>query len=152
MSAHSSKGRVAWLDRFRAPSSDELLSPFNKQTSALLEHARQKFLGVESSKEEIVWHGVWNWTYVYRIPGEGERAWAYLIPDPAKPRIAVPIDDEIIPDLPLRKLSKYIRDGLTHAPKVDGLRWSCWDITNRTQVEDIVSLAQNKLKLADAGR
>jgi hypothetical protein len=32
------------------------------------------------------------------------------------------------------------------------VRWSCWEIANRTQVEDIVSLAQHKLKLADAGR
>lgn len=152
MSAQTSKSRVAWLDRFRAPSPEDLLAPFNKQSSSLLEHARQRLLGVDGVKEDISWHGVWNWTFVYRIPGEGERAWAYLIPDPAKPRIAVPVDDEIIPDLPIRKLSKFIRDGLTHAPTVDGVRWSCWDIANRTQVEDIVSLAQHKLKLADAER
>jgi hypothetical protein len=150
MSATSSKARVAWLDRFRAPAAEDLLAPFNKQTSALLEHARRKLLAVDGIREELCWHGIWNWSFVFRLLGDGERAWAYLIPDPARPRIAIPIDDEIIPDLPVRKLSKFIRDGLTHAPVVDGVRWSCWDIQNRTQVEDIVSLAQHKLKLANA--
>jgi hypothetical protein len=152
MSSSSSKSRPAWPDRFRAPSADDLLAPFNKQVAALLEHARTKLRAVEGVKEEISWQGVWNWTFVYRIPGDGERAWAYLVPDPAKPRIAVTVFDDIIPDLPIRKLSKYIRDGLTHAPVVDGVRWPHWDISNRTQVDDIVSLAQLKLKLANVER
>jgi hypothetical protein len=152
VSAQSFKPRLAWQDRFRAPSPEDLIAPFNKQSGALVEHARQRLLGVECVREEIAWHGVWNWTFVYRIPGDGDRAWAYLIPDPAKPRLAVPVEDEIIPELPIRKLSKFIRDGLTHAPIVDGVRWSCWEIANRTQVEDIVSLAQHKLKLANAER
>lgn len=146
-----SKTRVAWLDRFKAPSADDLLCPFNKQSSALIEHTRQKLRTCEGVKEEISWHGVWNWSFVYRLPGE-ERAWAYLIPDPAKPRVVLPVFDDVLPELPLRKLSKFIRDGLTHAPMVDGLRWACWDLLNKTQADDIVSLAQMRPRMADSER
>jgi hypothetical protein len=150
MSATSNKNRLAWVDRFRTPTASELLAPFNKQVTGMIEHAREGFRAVEGVKEDLSWHGVWNWTFVYRLPGEGEPAWAYLVPDPMKPRIAVPVEDELIPELPLRKMSKFIRDGLTHAPVVDGVRWATWDLHNRTQGDDIVSLAGMKLKLANA--
>jgi hypothetical protein len=146
-----SKTRLAWLDRFKAPTPDDLLAPFNKQSSALIEHTRQKFRSVEGVKEDLGWHGVWNWTFSFRVPGE-ERPWAYLIPDPARPRVSIPVMDEMIPDLPIRKLSKFVRDGLAHAPVVDGVRWASWDHLSKTQADEIVSLAQLRLKLAIAER
>jgi hypothetical protein len=147
-----SKVRLAWMDRFRAPSVSELFAPFNKQVCAILEHARARMLAVDGVKEEVSWQGVWRWTLVYRIPGEGERGWAYLVPDPAKPRLALPVMDELIAELPMKKLSRVIRDGLAHAPTVDGVRWAQWEVQSRTQADEILSLAQLKLNAAKVAR
>ncbi|HYE61507.1 MAG TPA: hypothetical protein VD997_05895 [Phycisphaerales bacterium] len=147
-----SKTRLAWLDRYKAPTPDDLLAPFNKQSAALIEHTRQKLRACEGVKEDIAWHGVWNWAFVYRMSGDAERAWAYLIPDPAKPRVVLPVLDDALPELPIRKLTKFIRDGLTHAPMVDGLRWASWDLLNKTQADDIVSLAQMRPRMAGSER
>src|SRR5690242_5530708 len=99
------KVRAAWLDRFKAPTADEMLGAFNRQMQGALQHLREKLLAVEGVKEEVSWQGVWRWTLVYRIPGDGERGWAYLVLDPAKPRVSVPITDDIIAELPVKKLS-----------------------------------------------
>ena len=152
MSASALKPRQAWMDRFRTPTVDELLAGFNKQLGGVANHARARMLAVEGVKEEVSWQGVWHWTLVYRIPGDGERGWAYLVMDPAKPRLAVPVPDELISELPLKKLSKYVRDGLAHAPSVDGVRWAHWEVQGKTQVDDILSLASFKLATAKAER
>jgi hypothetical protein len=152
MSAPALKNRQAWMDRYKAPTVDELLSSFNKQLGGVVHHARERMLAIDGVKEEVSWQGVWRWTLVYRIPGEGERGWAYLVMDPSKPRLAVPVPDELISDLPVKKLSKFVRDGLAHAPTVDGVRWAHWEIQGKTQADDILSLAQFKLNAAKVER
>jgi len=141
MSGSSQKARSAWQDRFRTPTVEVLIRDFNKQLAAVVNHARDSLLAAEGAKEEVGWHGVWRWTMVYRLPGNGERGWAYLVPDPSKPRLTLPIADEAVSELPIKKLSKFIRDGLSHAPTVDGIRWAQWELQNKTQVDDILSLA-----------
>ncbi len=79
-------------------------------------------------------------------------AGAYLVSGPSKPRLAVPVPDELITELPLKKLSKYVRDGLAHAPTVDGVRWAHWEVQGKTQVDDILSLAAYKLTTDKVGR
>lgn len=152
MSSASQKCRAAWPDRFRVPTPDELLNPFNKQVGALIEHVRERLLATEAVKEEISFQGVWNWTFVYRLPNDSDLGWAYLVPDPAKPRISVPVQDDIVADLPIRKLSKFIRDGLIHAPMVNGVRWATWDLVNKTQADDILSLAELSTRLVKVER
>lgn len=151
MSAPSIKPRQAWQDRFRTPTIDELVAGFNKQLAGAVNHARERLLATEGIKEEVSWQGVWRWTLVYRIPGD-DRAWAYIVMDPTKPRLAIPVPDELIAELPVKKLSKFVRDGLAHAPSVDGLRWAHWDIQGKTQADDILSLTEFKLSAAKVER
>jgi hypothetical protein len=151
MSAPALKSRQAWMDRYRTPTAGELLGGFNKQLGGVVNHARERMLEVEGVKEEVSWQGVWRWTLVYRIPGD-ERCWAYLVMDPSKPRLAIPVADEMIAELPVKKLSKFVRDGLAHAPSVDGVRWAHWEIQGKTQADDILSLAELKLTVAKVER
>jgi hypothetical protein len=151
MSAPALKPRQPWMDRYRTPAVDELLGSFNKQLGSVVNHARDKMLAVDGVKEEVSWQGVWRWTLVYRIPGD-DRCWAYLVMDPTKPRLAVPVPDDLITELPVKKLSKFVRDGLAHAPTVDGVRWAHWEIQGKTQADDILSLAQFKLNAAKVER
>lgn len=145
MTASALKSRQAWMDRYRTPTVNELVSAFNKQLTGVVNHARERMLAIDGVKEEVSWQGVWRWTLLYRIPGEADRVWAYLVMDPHKPRLAVPVPNDLISDLPVKKLSKFVRDGLAHAPTVDGVRWAHWEIQGKTQADDILSLAEFKL-------
>ena len=51
MSSPALKSKVAWMDRYKAPSVDELLDGFNKQLGGAVNHARERMLGVEGVKE-----------------------------------------------------------------------------------------------------
>jgi hypothetical protein len=152
MSAPVLRSRFAWSDRFRTPTVSDLLASFNKHLAGVVNHTRERLLAVDGVKEEVSWQGVWNWTLVYRIPGEGERGWVYLVPDPSKPRLAIPVQDELIAELPVKKLSKFVRDGLAHAPSVDSVRWAHWEIQGKNQADDILSLAESKLGAAKVAR
>jgi hypothetical protein len=48
-------------------------------------------------------------------------------------------------ELPLKKLSKFVRDGLLHSPLVGRTKWPMWEIQGKGQVEDILELAKYKM-------
>ena len=92
MAATRMKARPVWDDRFRTPGVEHLLGAFPKQLGGVVEHARGKLLAVAGVQEEVSWQGVWKWTLLYRLPEHGDgRAWVYVVPDPARPRMAVPV-------------------------------------------------------------
>lgn len=143
-----SKTRVAWEDRFRVPTPEELLQAPTKQADSLMAECRERLLGLDGVSEELSWHGVpWRWTFAYRLEdADLTRAFAYLVPQPGRARIAVPLTQPQLAALPLRKLSKFIRDGLLHATEVGGVRWAQWEPTARTQCEEILKIVEIKLQ------
>ncbi len=85
--------------------------------------------------EAIRWHGVWKWTLDYAT-GQGDLV-AFLVPDPARPRVCISILDATTSAIDLRKLAKGVRDGLASAPAVDGTRWVTWDVASKSGVDEI---------------
>lgn len=139
------RSRDAWTDRFRAPSVEELKQPLGKQLGQLLEATRQRLVDFAGVREELSWQGIpWRWTLVYRWDAEPDRPWAYVIPEPGKPRLALPLSAELIARLPARKLSKPVRDGIVHATEVASVRWAQWELTSKAQLEEILSIAGAK--------
>lgn len=144
-SARSSH-RPCWSDRFRTPTADDLLREYTKPVAAAVAVAREHLCTLAGIKEEIRWLGIpWRWTFVYRTEHESVgRATAYLIPEPAKPTIAVPMSAESLENLPARKFSRAVRDVLLHAPEVAGVRWPLWELQSKSQLEEIVRLVELK--------
>ena len=141
------KSRLPWEDRFKTPSVQNLREPYNKQLSNLLDTAREQFLSVTGVEERISWQGVaWRWTLTYQAPDDPTRAWVYLIPHPEGPRIAMPMTEEMVEALPKRRLKKFVTDGITSARRVGAMHWAVWEITNKTNLDDVMDLARRKLK------
>lgn len=148
MSSATLKPRSAWNDRFRTPALDELLEPFNRQQCGLIDAAREQLIAIPEITEELSWQGIpWRWTLVYRWKGEPERAWAYLVLDPARLRLALPMTTELIAKLPAKKLSRPTRDGIVQASEVAGVHWAQWELVNKPQLEELVGLAHIKHQL-----
>jgi len=117
------------------------LSAYPKPLSEWIEAVRTGLTELSGVRESIVWQGVpWRWTFIYRHEADSQRGLAYLIPQPEKPLLAIPLPAEVVAALQPRKLSRSIRDVIVHAPSVAGLRWATWEIQSESQVEELLSL------------
>ena len=140
--ASSSKPRAAWEDRFRRPTVDELLDGLNKQLLSLAESWRERMSEAPGVREELSWQGIpFRWTLVYRSENRPERPLAYLVPQPVRAYIAIPIASDAVNRLPLRKLSKPVRDSLGAASLVNGLYWAQWDLLSKSQLDELLLIA-----------
>jgi hypothetical protein len=149
MSVAAQPGRRAWDDRFHAPKADDLMGGIEKQWRAAVVHARAGLRRDSDTSEEIAWQGVWRWTLTYRHASAPERAWAYIIPDPAKPRLCIPMTEAAVDVLVVERTPKFVREALAFAPMVDGVRWPVWELQTRRQTESILGLLECKLGAAE---
>ncbi len=145
MSRRDVKLRSPWEDRFRNPTVDELRAGMTRQHSQLFDTARDCLRAFESVQETLVWRGIpWRWSLAYPIEGDANRILAYLIPQPGKPQLAVPLTVEMIAALPQRRLPRMIRDAITFSARVAGIHWPCWELQSRPQIDELIGLAKRK--------
>lgn len=132
----STKG--VWCDRFSNPGADALIDALPKGFAPAVQHARERLMAGYGLSEQVRWQGVWCWTLVYSCDaGHGV---AYVIPDPARPRLSLAVKVGGAADLPLKKLSRTVRDALLHAPVVDGFKWVALEITSKAAVDETLSV------------
>ncbi len=136
------KSATIWENKFRTPTGEELLSGVPRSIAPLLEAARRRLLEVPTMKESVAWQGTpWRWTFAFRTETDSTRPWAYLVPDPSKPRIVLSLTMDELSRFPIRKLTKPARDPLSHGVEVDGVHWVEWEITGRALLDEVLALA-----------
>ncbi len=141
--------RNAWEDRFKTPSTQALCDGMEPQFSGLFDAAREKLRGCSGMAEGLSWEGLpWRWTLTYRLPTDNGRAWAYLVPDPIKPQIALPIPIAMVAALPMHRFKRHVKDGVLLGRMVDGVYWATWEITSKPQLAEILELVQHKHNLS----
>lgn len=132
--------RTPWEDRFRTPTATDLRSALAPQFLATFDHARARIAHIPGAVESIRWRGVWKWTFEYVCASEPTaEAFAFLVPDPAKPRLCISVSDACLTGLDQRKLPKGVREVLAAAPAVDGVRWVTWDVASKSGVDEIAA-------------
>lgn len=145
------KTRTAWEDRFKTPSLDELREQYNRQMVNLLDLALERLRGYGDLNEALSWQGLpWRWTITFRSSNDQGQAWAYVVPDPEKPKLAMPLTAAMVSSMPLHRMKKHVRDGVLQSRLVDGIYWASWDLTGKDQLKDILELADRKRKLSAA--
>jgi hypothetical protein len=146
-----------WADKFRLPTIDELRLAQPKPVQSVLDQARKSFRGLDGITETLSWQGIpWRWTLVYKGEGElhengtgvpGGRGFAYIIPDPMRLQICVPLTSAQIEALPMKRFKKPIRDGVAHARSVAGIWWPTWDVLSAAAMDEVLELTERKYKL-----
>lgn len=131
--------KTCWSNRFHRATAEQLLSDLNSATRKQVEHARSNL--TKYAAENIEWLGTWHWAFVYRTPKCNGVAHAYIIADPARPRLCVPTDDEALLESPTR-IHRTLKDALLRAPVVETVRWTVWDIQSKEQVDAILAFAR----------
>ncbi|MBX3375709.1 MAG: hypothetical protein KF678_01745 [Phycisphaeraceae bacterium] len=139
------KAKNAWEERFETPRLEALLAVYSKTQAGLIEQARSAILAMDGATESITWLGIpWRWTLAYGARGSSDRPIVYLVPQPGKPLLALPMSGDVVSLLPVRRLPKYIRDVIAFSPKVAGVHWMQWELTGRTQVDELVGLVRHQ--------
>ncbi len=134
--------RSPWEDRFTTPTTENL---FEAIEDDIVDLARVLRGGLEDDfglTERLEWCGVpWKWSLTYRS-GRAASAdiIAYLVPNPETPTVVFRLTHQQFGTLPLRKLSRHIRDGLAPTRLVAGVCWPEWKFQSANQVQDLVSL------------
>jgi hypothetical protein len=154
---HGPTKRV-WSNKFQCPGPRQLREGYEPELRAVFDAARELILEREGLVETVVWHGVpWRWTLVYQDPaGENgyglalarpTRAFAYLIADPARLQVCLPLTREQIAAMPLKRFKKVSRDSIIFARAVAGVAWPNWDLPTQAAVEDVAEVVRRKHKM-----
>ncbi len=149
--------RPIWSDRFRQPTTDELLSALPASEAEPFHMARAGLLAIDRCEEHLGWEGIpWRWCLSYRItPAEDHPSgvrpapFAYLIPEPTQPKLCVPLPTSVIAALKPRQVAKTVREGIIASSPVDGVFWPTWHLQTKTGAEELLALIRFRLE-ADA--
>ena len=128
---------AAWSDRFRTPSLVDLVAPLPRPARTAVLHATQTLVKGRGLRERLRWHGVWRWSCAYEANAGADRAVAYLIPDPNRPRMCIPVTRDAANMLPARKTPSYVRQELASCPAVDGVLWPIWTVESKQMISEL---------------
>ncbi|QOJ00687.1 MAG: hypothetical protein HRU70_09360 [Phycisphaeraceae bacterium] len=138
--------RSAWEDRFRTPSESVLMGAIPKGVVPAFERMRAGLAELPGVEEHLAWCGVpWRWSWEYRaadgsVGGEDGHGLAYVVPNPARPALVVPVPDSTLGLLSGRDVSKPVREQVAVTPSVGGWRWAAWDLTSRGLADELLGL------------
>lgn len=143
--------RKAWEDRWTEPSFDDLLSHLDKDTQKRFRNIVSTLEEEERVDWEITWFGPsWKWTIhmTARTPrAKNGKTLVYLVPAIEAPVISVPLNDAVIEQLPKKRLSKYIRDGIRSAKCAVDIYWANYSPTSANEVDNLIDLCKRKYNI-----
>ncbi len=134
------KSRCLWEDRFSRPTAETLLGEIPKPGVTLIEGLREGLLAGGTLTEGLSWQGIpWRWSLTY---ADGRRLVSYIVPNPVRPVVCIPIPTGLLGSLPPRKISKTVRDAVTSSPTVAGTNWVQFDLSSKTLADELLLLVQ----------
>lgn len=152
-----------WTNRWEPPTDEQLLANLTGNTE---NHVRNLIQRVEDAapgiERSVIWHGTsWRWTIQFTSPSvlghndasdleeqEGRDLLYTIVPNPLEVLVVIPLRPEHLEHLPIRRLNRYIRDGIRNAKWAVDLRWVKWIPTANTEVEHLLDLLKRKAKIA----
>mgnify|MGYP005846460467 CR=1 FL=1 len=143
--------RDAWQDRWSKPTLDDLLGPHKVQTRKVLEHLMEHVDGLPNVQQKIIWYGnAWKWTLQYTLhdaKGREVDTLCYVVPRTEQPLVSVPLSEQQIGKLPIRRLPKIVREGIRSAKFALTTHWANWTPNLVGDTNQIFELLKRKHKM-----
>jgi len=146
--------RTPWHDRFREPTLDALLACIPPAIAEPWHTAREGLLAIEGLDERLGWEGVpWRWCLRYERRGAtgSDLPVAYMVPEPAQPKLCIPLPTPIIASMKPRSIARTVREGILASSPVDGIFWPTWALTSKSGAEELIALARFRLSMEPVG-
>ena len=143
--------RRPWEDRWQQPDPELLLNVFDTHPRKVLTTLMENMEAFEGISKVLQWHGEsWKWCWQFNLRKNGSSddiLVGYLVPNPQSPLICITLDDQMVSRLPMRRLNRYIRDGIRHAKCAVKVHWATWTPPAMTEAEQLLDLVKRKHKL-----
>ena len=150
MSTAAVLSRPVWQDQWATPTVAELFDPFKETDFEHISETMATIGDLERVDSGLIWYGTgWNWTMQYTLldeKGSELEVLCYVVPNPVGPVISVPLKDGLIAQLPVRRLSKYVREGIRSAKRAVRLHWATWHPNNKHDMNQLFDLVRYKHK------
>lgn len=143
--------RSVWEDRWSEPTVEQLLEGLKdhhrKPIASLLEQTHR----LDGIEQHLRWYGkAWKWTVELTFrdtEGNDLGVLLYIVPNPDAPTVSIPLQGETYDQLPLRRLNKYIREGLRSAKCAVELYWAGWTPTSQSDADHLFDLIKRKHRM-----
>lgn len=139
-----------WDDRWAQPELEQLLAPMDEQRRKVVDILISQIGAYPGVHQTLIWHGTaWRWTLqlsLYAEDGKLIDTLAYLVPNPESPVLCVPMKPDALDKLPLKRLNRYIRDGIRVAKHAQDIYWAVWTPTAVTETEHLMDLIKRRHK------
>lgn len=138
--------RNAWHDKFSTPEVVDLIGEVNATHRPVFEAARDRLLQIAGVQEDLRWMGVpWRWCLAYLAKSAPERPIAYLIPEPAKPTMSVPLTGRTLSNTQVKSLSRLQREALVNGTRVGEVVWTNWELVSKTVLGEAMGMVELKM-------
>lgn len=147
--------KTPWQDRWAQPELEQLLAPLDEQRRKVVDILIEQIEAYPGVHKTLIWHGSsWCWTVEFSLYAEDGKlidTLAYLVPNPESPVLCLPMKPAMVEKLPIKRLNRYIRDGIRVAKRAVDLYWATWTPTAVTETEHLMDLIKrrHKIMLAD---
>lgn len=139
-----------WEDRWAQPKLEQLLGPLDEQRRKVVDILIKQIKSFDGVDLTLIWHGTaWKWTLqfsLYDSEGNLIDTLAYLVPKPESPVLCIPLKPRTIDKLPLKRLNRYVRDGIRVAKRAVDIYWAVWTPTAVTETEHLRDLIKRHHK------
>ncbi len=141
--------RLPWQDRWSKPTLEQLLEPLEQSQYRGFQALLDLLADMEGIESELVWYGdAWKWTLHYYLPAQSAegrpRTVCYLVPKHEQSLVCVPMTQAMIDDLPMRRLTKFIKEGVRSAKCAIEIHWAHWNPSNNSEFNTLVDLLRRK--------
>jgi len=147
----ATKTRLPWEDRWSEPELNQLVKPIDDQPRRAFSTLISNIDGLERVGRALTWYGpAWKWTIEYQLlgqNGEAVQVLAYLVPRNSGPLVCVPLTNNVIGHLPMRRLNKFFRNGIRSAKCAVEIQWAVWNLSASTEVIHLMDLIKRKHKI-----
>lgn len=148
------RSRLAWEERWTRPTTELLLEPQKEQNLKLIPLLVDGINTFPGVRQDLVWFSTaWKWTWQFSLPeiaannGEQRDKLAYIVPNPEQLLVSVPLYDDLIAAMPIKRLNRYVREAIRTAQCAVKIHWIQFTPTAQTEVEHILDLVKRKHKL-----
>lgn len=143
--------RDAWSDRWAKPTWEDLLEPQKAQSRKLLQMLTDALDAYPNVQKELTWFGqAWKWTLHYTLhdaKGRRLQTLCYVVPRPEQPLVSVPLTEQVLGRLPMRRLPRQVRDGIRSAKFALSMHWATWTPMLMADVNALLELTKRKHKI-----
>jgi len=143
--------RHPWEDRWHEPTLEQLTEPLKEHQQRVVQRLIEGIEAFDGIERRFAWHGrAWKWTLQFDlVDAEGNPLGtiAYLVPNPNLVELCLPLKEQTIQQVNLKRLNKFVRDGIRAAKCAVELHWAVFNPTAVTEADQLVDLVKRVRKV-----